>query len=136
MDPPPLAPRQAYNYECAADGKKALNSDAVPTWNCSLWQGFGKEYAYVQTGQFGHAINGTTIAMSKKGSGLSKILNPCLQRFMQTEAYYTACVQHKFTKSCFKNKFFPSTEGATKPYMEPTDAHTTGCADGYCSCPK
>ena len=89
----------------------------------------------MQTGQFGHAINGTTIAMSKKGSGLSKILNPCLRKYMSTEAYYNVCKKHKFEKSCFKNQFFEAGEGKVKAYMQPTNEHTTGCADGYCNCP-
>ena len=54
---------QAYNYK--------PRSDVVASWNETLWEGFGTKYAYVATGQFGHAYNGTTLAMSKKGSGLA-----------------------------------------------------------------
>eukprot|EP00439_Symbiodinium_sp_Y106_P004079 s11076_g1.t1 len=50
---------QAKNYQC--DGT------TVAAWNCTLWEGFGTEYAYVQTGQFGYVVNGTTLALSKKG---------------------------------------------------------------------
>merc|ERR1711998_445927 len=63
---------QAYNYQCHDDG-------ITPTWNCDLWSGFGTQYAYVQTGLFGHAYNGTTLTISKRGSGLSDIVNPCIQ---------------------------------------------------------
>lgn len=30
--------------------------------------GFGTTFAYIQTGLFGHAMAGTTLSMSKKGS--------------------------------------------------------------------
>jgi hypothetical protein len=126
---------QAYNYECDENGK--THSGADPTWDCSLWNGFGKEYAYVQTGQFGHAINGTTLAISKKGSGLADLLNPCIQKFMKTEAYYDVCVKHDMVATCYKNEFFPDKEDKVKPYMKPTSEHdkSTGCTDGYCPCP-
>jgi len=125
---------QAYNYECY-DGK--THSGAIPTWNCDLWEGFGKSYAYVQTGQFGHAINGTTLAISKKGSGLAEILNPCIQKFMKTKDYYDVCVKHEMEATCYKNEFFPQGDKKSKPYMQPTYAHdkASGCSDGYCPCP-
>jgi hypothetical protein len=125
---------QAYNYECDANGK--THSGAVPTWDCNLWKGFGKEYAYVQTGQFGHAINGTTLAISKKGSGLADVLNPCIQKFMKTKAYYDVCEKHGMTATCYKNEFFPGADKKAKPYMLPTNEHISGCSDGYCSCPS
>ena len=37
---------QAYNFQPKAD--------RVPSWNVSLWEGFGTRYAYVGTGMFGH----------------------------------------------------------------------------------
>merc|ERR1719210_905040 len=124
---------QAYNYECDETGK--THSGAEPTWDCSLWANFGVEYAYVQTGQFGHAINGTTLAISKKGSGLADLLNPCIQKFMKTKEYFDVCVKHDMVPSCYKNEFFPTEEGKAKPYLQATREHTTGCSDGYCSCP-
>jgi hypothetical protein len=124
---------QAYNYECDENGK--THSGAIPTWDCSLWAGFGKEYAYVQTGQFGHAINGTTLAISKKGSGLSDLLNPCIQKFLQTKWYYSLCCKHGFQATCYKNQSFPQEDDKKKPYMIPTNEQSSGCENGYCSCP-
>jgi hypothetical protein len=43
---------------------------------------------------FEHAINGTTLAISKKGSGLNDILNPCIEKFMKTKEYYQICQKH------------------------------------------
>ena len=57
-------------------------------WNCTLWEGFGTEYAYVQTGQFGYAVNGTTLSLSRKGSGIREVLGPCMAQFLATEEYY------------------------------------------------
>merc|ERR1719229_1180638 len=124
---------QAYNFQCTADGK--THSGADPTWDCQLWKGFGTEYAYVQTGQFGHSINGTTLAISKKGSGLADLLNPCIQKFLKTKEYYDLCIKHDLVASCYVNEFFPSKEEERKPYLQATNEHMTGCVDGYCSCP-
>jgi hypothetical protein len=124
---------QAYNYECTDGG--LTHSGAIPTWDCALWAGFGKDYAYVQTGQFGHAINGTTLAISKKGSGLASVLNPCIQKFMKTKEYYDVCVKHEMEASCYRNEFFSAKENKPKPYMKPSDEQTGDCSDGYCPCP-
>jgi len=124
---------QAYNYECDANGR--THSGAIPTWDCALWKGFGTEYAYVQSGQFGHALNGTTLSISKKGSGLPDMLNPCIQKFMQTKEYYDVCAKHGFEASCYTNSFFPAGSAKVKEYMKPTSAHSPGCASGYCGCP-
>jgi len=110
---------QAYNYECI-DGH--THSGAVPTWDCGLWANFGKDYAYVQTGQFGHAINGTTLAIAPKGSGLKATLDPCIQKFLQTKDYYDVCVKHDMVSTCYPNEFFPKGDKKKKPYMKPTRA--------------
>ena len=47
-----LYAEQAQEYGVCPEGS---------VWNCSLWEGLGTEYAYVQTGQFGYTINGTTL---------------------------------------------------------------------------
>jgi hypothetical protein len=125
---------QAYNYECGGNGK-AKYSGAVASWDCELWKGFGAEYAYVQTGQFGHTINGTTLAISKTGSGLADLLNPCIAKLLQTKEYYNICVKHDLVSSCYKNQFFPPSSNAAKPYNLATSEHSAGCADGYCGCP-
>eukprot|EP00438_Fugacium_kawagutii_P022467 Skav232353 [mRNA] locus=scaffold2646:421951:422951:+ [translate_table: standard] len=85
---------QAKNYQCG-DGITA-------NWDCDMWGGFGTTFAYIQTGLFGHALAGTTLAMSKKGdlkinrSGLAKILDPCIDKFIETEKYYEICKKHDF----------------------------------------
>lgn len=118
---------QAKNYQCA--------EGATDSW-CTLWSGWGTTFAYIQTGLFGHAKAGTTLALSKKGSGLAKILDPCIDKFLETKAYYDACVKHSFTESCFPNEHFPggATE-ATPIWEKATDTLTSTCADGYCPCP-
>lgn len=65
----------AYEYRC--DDPTRVNE-----WNCDIWSRFGTEFAYIHTGMFEHAIDGTTLALAKKGSGLAEILNPCLEKFM------------------------------------------------------
>lgn len=119
---------QAKNYQCV-DGVTA-------NWDCDLWAGFGTTFAYIQTGLFGHAMAGTTLAMSKKGSGLSEILNPFIDKFVLTKDYYDICVKHGFEDSCFENEHFPSTTATELVWEKPTDQLTTTCADGYCPCPS
>merc|ERR1711988_146789 len=119
---------QAYNYQC--------KDDVEATWNCSLWEGFGTKYAYVQTGQFGYTINGTTLAMAKKGSGVAEKLNPCLAKFMETKEYHDICVKYDLTDSCYRNNFFTDSEMEKKEYNKPTDEHQSDCSNGYCMCPE
>lgn len=117
---------QGFVYQCD-DGEEA-------EWDCDLWSGLGTEYAYVQTG-LEAAYNGTTLTISKKGSGLPAILNPCIQKFMETEAYYDTCVKHDLTGSCYANDHFPAAEEDNSPWLIPTDELTSDCSSGYCQCP-
>lgn len=118
---------QAYSYDCLRPG-------VTPDWNCTLWSGLGTKFAYIHTGLFGHAINGTTLAISKKGSGLADIINPCLQRLMKTKNYYEICEKHGLTSSCYPNSYFPSANYSRNPWEIPTGDATTTCSSGYCSC--
>jgi len=106
-------------------------------WDCAKWAGFGKKFAFVQTGQLGHAINGTTLAVSKKGSSLNNIINPCMDRFMQTEEYYKVCSKHGLTQVCYPNAFFPKQylTTSTPAWEIRTKDLETQCSDGYCPCP-
>ena len=61
---------QAEDYHCQ-EGLDYQHS-------CDLWSAFGEHFAYVQTGLYSHAINGTTLVMSKKGSGIAEIINPMI----------------------------------------------------------
>lgn len=128
----------------AADGMwlyadQAANFQPVmgvnPSWNTTLWDGFGTKYAYIGTGLFDHAFNGTTLAIGKKGSGLASVVNQCIDKFVATKAYYDLCVKHGMVESCLRNSHFPADPGATvKPYMKLTKDTTTACSSGYCNC--
>jgi hypothetical protein len=54
-----------------------------------------------------HAKNGTTLTMSRKGSGLSDIVNPCLADFMEQEEYYDLCRKYDLVEDCYENRYFP-----------------------------
>jgi len=123
---------QADTYDCM----RVMLSGATPSWNCSLWAGLGTKFAYIQTGLYGHALNGTTLAISKKGSGLASVLNPCLDKLMQTQTYYDICQKHGLTSSCYPNSYFPSANFVTNPWETSTDAATSACSSGYCSCSR
>lgn len=118
---------QAQNYQCTA----GITSD----WDCDLWAKWKTEFAYIQTGLDGHTNNGTTLAMAKKGSGLMDVVNPCLQRFMDTKEYYDICKKHQFETSCYPNGHFPDGSTEDKDHEKPTDQLTTSCSQGYCKCP-
>jgi ABC-type amino acid transport substrate-binding protein len=120
---------QAKNY------KKSCTEGTAAGWNCDNWKSFGKKFAYVQTGQFGYVNNGTTLALAKKGSGVPELLNPCLQKFMESQAYYDVCVKYDFVDSCYANSFFPGAdEIEIHEYNKPTDEHEGDCSNGYCPC--
>ena len=127
---------QAYNYitACAEDA-------ATAGVDCDLWNTLGQPggYAYIQTGMPEYAYGGTTLSMSKKGSGLSQILNPCIDALIETETYYDICVKWDMVDSCFQTEHFPDRRNRNRRLSEatynlPTTTQTGGCADGYCDC--
>jgi len=124
---------QAENYRnagCIASQPDKKSSSLE--WDCAKWSGFGKRFAFIHTGRFGHSINGTTLAVSKKGSDLNDIINPCMDRFLQTEEYYQVCSKHGMAQMCYPNTHFPEQSFDT---AAPLWATRTNCAEGYCPCP-
>jgi hypothetical protein len=126
---------QAYLYKqaCTNDADAAADSGI----DCDMWEKFGAAngFAYIHSGMPEFAYTGTTLSMSKKGSGLAKVLDPCIKKYLKTKSYYTTCVKWGVEDSCFANGHFP-TQGSTADaiYNVPTDEQTDGCTDGYCSC--
>jgi len=119
---------QAHLYQCS-DGVAA-------DWDCEMWSGFGSTFAYVQTGILGYAYAGTTLTMSKKGSGIPAIVNPCIEAFKKTKSYYDICQKHDLAGSCFPNSYFLNSPPVKKPWGVLTKDLFTTCADGYCPCPE
>ena len=121
-----LYAEQAQEYGVCPEGS---------VWNCSLWEGLGTEYAYVQTGQFGYTINGTTLSLSRKGSGIRELLRPCLQEFLLTKEYFDICVKYNITSVCYPNEFFGDSAKVKGVYdFAPTK--DGDCSNGYCPCPN
>jgi hypothetical protein len=133
---------QAANYHCAA-------GETQEGWNCDLWGGFGTTFAYSQSGMFGWMYNGTTVAISKKGSGLNELLDPCLEKFMQTKEFLETCKiehgdpAHSQIETCVPNAYFyedPHYHAPTpssSPYMFGGLDYAGGiqsCSTGYCGC--
>merc|ERR1719235_602576 len=75
---------QAMNYQCS----EGTDEEG---WNCELWKGFGTTFAYLQSGMYGWMHNGTTIAMTKKGSGVAEYLDDCFEKFRHTKEFYEVC---------------------------------------------
>lgn len=126
---------QAYNYRPNQPG-------VTPEWNAEMWGRFGQPngFAYIHTGMLEHTTNGTTLSMSKKGSGVADVLNPCLRNFMQTQQYYDICQTHGMVSQCFTNSHFPAAAAPTQSVYAVSTPELTGlpegdCAHGYCPCP-
>merc|ERR1719293_85409 len=106
--------------------------------NCTMWEQFGSAYAFVQTGKFGWVQNGTTLAMTKKGSGVDAALNSCIHKFMESKEYYDLCTKYPtLLDDCYPNSHFPPMGDDQAPYLMPTDdlaASNHTCATGYCPC--
>ena len=100
-----------------------------------LFEDPGRYQVDVVAGNLDWSRAGTTLSISKKGSGLGTILDPCIEQYLLTESYFGICDKWNFTNSCFDNEFFPESNGVTQPYDTPTNELTTACSSGYCSCP-
>lgn len=122
---------QAERFKCA--------NNAQPTiWDCTLWDRLGTDFAYVHTGMFEWARAGTTLTISKIGSGIPDLVNPCIEAFIETEKYYEICVKYGLEDKCLTNAFFPTDSGsvAAKLYDIPTSELSASCSSGYCTCPN
>lgn len=124
-------------YDCAG---------ASFTGDCVGWEGLGTDFAYIHMG-LNPSLNGTTISFHKKNSGLSEVLNPCVQATMESKEYHTLCKaplrppnqMDTNMASCYANSHWTQDEiSAIQPHAwhnkqsERTDSLT--CADGYCTC--
>jgi hypothetical protein len=49
--------------------------------------------------------SGTTLAISKKGSGLADTLNSCIDAFIATKSYKDLCTKYDLEGDCFQNEF-------------------------------
>ena len=107
-------------------------------WDCNMWERFEKDFAYVGTGLAEFQRNGTTLAMVKKGSGVTEILNPLIARFIGTKEYKELCDKWGFTDVCYKNEFFAesSIDFEKQPYLLKTIdmIDSQSCKTGYCHC--
>jgi hypothetical protein len=112
-------------------------AEALDTDDCKNWAGLGTEYAYIHSGM-PFALNGTTMVMSKRGSGIAKLINPCIKKVLATKAYKDLCDKHKKYEVCYRNEFFTEetiVEYYNKMHSKKTGAEVKTCADGYCPCP-
>jgi hypothetical protein len=133
-----------YIYGDQADHYQCPPGEVQEGWNCELWNGFGKEFAYVQSGMYAWMHNGTTIAMSKKGSGVAEFLDNCFESFRSTKEFYDVCAYphhgHSQLKTCIPNDYFKADPDYKaldinhSPYMFSTKDHKD-CSTGYCGCP-
>lgn len=105
----------------------------------SLATGLGKDFAFIHTGLNEWSYNGTTLTISKRGSGLADIVNPCIAKIVKTKEYAEMCESWWPPNVCIKNAYStidpnaPAVQFYDVPMNErPSDGKK--CADGYCSC--
>mmetsp|Transcript_33624 Transcript_33624/g.70768 ORF Transcript_33624/g.70768 Transcript_33624/m.70768 type:complete len:183 (-) Transcript_33624:233-781(-) len=98
----------------------------------ALATGLGTDFAYIQTGLDQFSYNGTTLAISKRGSGLAEVFNPCIDKVLRTQAYRDVCESFFDPSSCIGSDESGTTLFYDVAMNERTDTFT--CADGYCTC--
>lgn len=104
----------------------------------------GTKYAWIHTGIEEYQVNGTTLAMAPKGTGLNELLNPLMEDFMATKDYADLC--EKYVDEgirCFPNRYTKTInvplwamndlERVKSCDDKETDACST-CSSGYCAC--
>lgn len=148
---------QAAKFNC----EKARKDEVNINWDCDMWDQFGTTFSYIHTGFMDQNVNGTTLTMSRKGSGLNEVVNPCIDEYMKTKEYYDLCKSFdggSLFSDCFPNEHFTaastpasatdstdaSSPGAHRVlagrhpddhhWFTPTNKLKTTCSDGYCPC--
>jgi len=134
-------------YIYADQAEQFINSASTTEADKEAIEGLGTEFAYIHLGLSGWSYNGTTLAISKRGSGLAAVLNPCIATVSQTKEYTKVCEKYFSPSQCIQNQF--SSQGLPRPgasgqttgpgrmfYDEPDNARTDSykCANGYCTC--
>lgn len=102
----------------------------------ALAAGLGTQFAYIHTGLNDWSYNGTTLAISKRGSGLKEVLNPCIEKVVATQEYTTMCESYWSPSTCIQNEFSTSSGPTSYWYDDLMNARTDSksCKDGYCTC--
>jgi hypothetical protein len=121
-----------YLYADQLNNFATTGSDAEK----ALAAGLGTEFAYIHTGLNGWSYNGTTLAISKRGSGLKDVLDPCIQKVVRTQQYTTMCESYWAPSTCIQNEFSTVSGPTSYWYDDLMNARTESrkCADGYCTC--
>jgi hypothetical protein len=125
-----------YSDQAAA----CTTEDALKTPDCANWAGLGTEYAYIHTGM-PFAINGTTMIMAKRGSGVAKLIDPCIKKALASPKYKALCIAMDKYEVCV-----PPTGGFSDPVPDKPEYYNLmhskkaadqvkTCAKGYCPCP-
>lgn len=95
----------------------------------------GTKYAWIHTGIEEYQVNGTTLSMAPKGTGLNEYLNPLMEEFMRTKEYAELC--EKYVDEgirCFPNAH-TGTISVPLWSMADLDRAESTCSSGYCPCP-
>ena len=81
-----------FVYQSVVDDRKGCRQTGC---NASLYEGLGAEYAWIHTDMYDYQLNGTTLAMTKKGNPLRDAIDPCLRRAMRSETYRNLCEEYR-----------------------------------------
>ena len=142
-----------FTYETIVDDRRGCTHVGC---DASLYSGIGTEYAWIHTGLTGYQLNGTTLAMTKKGSPLVETINPCLRHVMRSAFYTQLCQEYRsrgfddITELCFGgddtndedvpvseyelSDEFDDESSAPGPSPSASTEVWSGCAEGKCAC--
>lgn len=97
---------------------------------------FGNSFGFAQVGIYSFALNGTTLAFSKKGSGVNDILNPCIEKFMQNKGdpKYPTYEGLVVSSANERVKELGYTSGSSFEPKTQAEAGFSTCSNGYCPC--
>ena len=95
-------------------------------------KGFGTNFSYIHTGLNEWSHNGTTLAISKRGSGLPSVLNPCIDKIVRTPKYLEICEKYFESSKCIGGEGTDTDLFFDVPMNQLPEKYN--CASGYCSC--
>ena len=141
-----------YMYTGMIEDRRGCTQEGC---NASLYDGLGTEYAWIHKDMLDYQVNGTTLAMTKKGSKLNQAIDPCIRTVMRSEFYAKLCAKYERLGfkdvGCYENDYFEAfdeedEEDEEEDFAAPTPAPSGSpseqqasirrgdCSTGYCGC--
>lgn len=102
---------------------------APPACDASLWSGLGERFAFAHVG-IPYLAGGITAAFAKKSSSLNAVLDPYLERAIQSRVYADLCRKYDLEHVCLDNVHI---NASSRRAILPRSA-SMSCESGVCAC--